>query len=502
MAHTHDIIILFIGIVSLSKGDQNYTIITQLGNVDGLILSTSEGDVYRFAGIPFGKAPVGDLRFRKPLPYGSWNDSLNARKFGPACMQSFKYAFLYDSISEDCLQLNIYVPFNVTREEQRSAMVFIHGGAYMAGSGITLDGSKIALYGNVILVTINYRLGMFGFPSLQNSNVEENLGIWDQMLALKWIKNNIEDYGGNPSDITIFGQSAGGFSVNLLMLITQNKGLFNRAILQSGAANAHIAFRRLSKLGRQIGMKAGCINGDPFVIQCMKKIDPKIIVNKTDEYSSTLGINALTEAVFTPILDNELFRKTPAEIIRDISSAEFKFFEAIDLIAGNCDKEAGFLATSYSAAFQKQYNFNVSDGIPKRFLCEGIIPSIVENYYKNSSSIADKICREYTSNDKNTQSMNAVDLVTDFHFIYPAVFMLKAHASSSQSSTYQYIFSEDLRVYYRNMPAWYHGAVHGTDLSFFFVARDMMPTNFTLSPKQLKFAKQLIMYWTNFAKTG
>ena len=157
MAHTHDIIILFIGIVSLSKGDQNYTIVTQLGNVDGLILSTSEGDVYRFAGIPFGKAPVGDLRFRKPLPYGSWNDSLNARKFGSACMQSFKYAFLYESISEDCLQLNIYVPFNVTCEEQRSVMVFIHGGAYMAGSAITLDGSKIALYGNVILVTINYR---------------------------------------------------------------------------------------------------------------------------------------------------------------------------------------------------------------------------------------------------------------------------------------------------------------------------------------------------------
>ena len=502
MDHGRTVIVLLIGIFSLSKGDQNYTIITQLGNVDGLILSTSEGEVYRFAGIPFGKAPVGDLRFRKPLPYGSWNDSLNARKFGPACMQSHGEASLYESMSEDCLQLNIYVPFNVTQEEKRSVMVYIHGGGYMTGSAIAQDGSKIALYGNVILVTINYRLGMFGFPSLQNSNVDENVGIWDQMLALKWIKNNIEDYGGNSSDITIFGESAGGFSVNLLMLISQNKGLFHRAILQSGTANAHVAFKRSSDVGRQIGIKAGCNNRDPVLfLQCMKKIDSDIIVNKTDEYSSTLGIDVLTEIAFTPILDNDLFRKTPEEIILDEASAEFQFFQSIDMITGNCDEEGAYVA-KYSALFEKQYNFNVSDGITKRFLCEGVIPSIAKYYYKNSSSIADRICQEYTSNDTNTQSMNAVDLMTDFHFIYPAVLMLRAHASSSQSSTYQYIFAEDIRVFYPDMPAWFHGTGHATELAFFFDARDMMATNFTLSTKQLQFAKRLIKYWTNFAKTG
>lgn len=501
MALQYFIAILLNVAVLQVTGDQHFQILTRLGKVNGVIRPSLGGNVYRFAGIPFGKSPTGSRRFRKPQPYGSWNETLDATKFGPPCIQSLK-SEVSNSVSEDCLQLNIYIPYNMTKVVKRSVMVFIHGGGYMAGSAIPEDGSKFATFGNVIFVTINYRLGIFGFPSMQNPNVDENVGIWDQMLALDWIKNNIDDYGGNASDVTIFGQSAGSFSVNLLMIIPRNKGLFHRAILQSGTANSLVAFKRSSDLGRTIGMNAGCRDKDPRTfIECIQNLDAGSLVNSTLNYSSTLGINVLTEIVFSPVLDNDLFQRTPMEIIQDKSSAEFQFFESIDMIAGNCDEEGGYVV-EYAALFEKQFNFSRVDGIPRRFLCDGIIPSIVEHYYKNSSSISELICKEYTSNDKNTQSLNAAHLLSDFPFISSAVSTLQAHSFNKKSSTYQYIFSEDIRPFYTNMPKWYHGAVHGTELAFMFVAKDMYPTNFTLSPDQMKFARDIIKYWTNFAKTG
>lgn len=286
------------------------------------------------------------------------------------------------------------------------------------------------------------------------------------------------------------------------MIIPRNKGLFHRAILQSGTANSITAFKRSSEIGRKIGTNAGCRDKDPRIfMQCMQNLEAGSLVNSTLNYSSTLGINVLTEIVFSPVLDNDLFQRTPMEIIHEKSSAEFQFFESTDMIAGNCDEEGGYVA-EYAALFEKQYNFSRVDGIPRRFLCDGIIPSIVEHYYKNSSSISELICKEYTSNDKNTQSMNAAYLLSDFPFISSAVSTLQAHSFNKKSSTYQYIFSEDIRPFYTNMPKRYHGAVHGTELAFMFVAKDMYPTNFTLSPDQMKFARDIIKYWTNFAKTG
>ncbi|XP_048759521.2 uncharacterized protein LOC125669117 [Ostrea edulis] len=500
MALRHSIIVMILIAISLGAADQNVTIHTQLGNVTGLIKSTPNGEIYRFTGIPFGKAPVGSQRFRKPLPYGVWNESLDATKFGPACMQSYP---IYDNdLSEDCLQLNIYVPYNVSQEALRTVMVYIHGGGYMTGSGISYDGSKIAFNGNVIVVTINYRLGMFGFPSLQNYDADENVEIWDQMLALNWIKENIEDYGGNSSDVTIFGQSAGGFSVNLLMLIPRNKGLFHRAIIESGTANSLPAFKNFSTVGRTIGENAGCKQLDQTkFLQCLRSLNADVIVNKTVEYSATTGIDVFSEIVLTPVLDGDLFKRTPIELIQDKSSEEFHFFESIDMIVGNCDMEGAYVVP-LGSMFQNQFHFNMTDGIPKRFLCNGIIPNLVRIYFKNSSSISDLICQQYSSEDKTTQSLNVVHFLTDSVFIAPAAISLQVHASNRKSSTYQFIFSEDIRVFYPNFPDWFHGAGHANELAFLFDARNLMATNFSLSTNQTAFALQLIKYWTNFAKTG
>ncbi|XP_061182341.1 bile salt-activated lipase-like [Saccostrea echinata] len=489
--------------VTLVSAYQNFTVITRLGNVNGLVIPTTKGDIFRFTGIPFGKAPVGSQRFLKPQPYGSWKRTLDATKIGPACMQSYTYASVYHNyFSEDCLQLNIYVPYNITQDLRRSVMVFIHGGAYMLGSGISIDGSRIASHGNVIVVTINYRLGMFGFPSLQYSGVDENVGLWDQILALKWIKDNIDDYGGDPSAITIFGQSAGGFSVNFQMLIPRNKGLFHRAIIESGTANSLIAMKRSSNVGRLIGKNSRCNDQDQSMfLRCLRNLDAGIIVNKTDEYSATLGIDVFYELVFTPVLDGDLLQRTPMELIRDKSSEEFQFFESIDLIAGTCDMEGAYVFIT-GKPFEREFNFNMSDGIPKRFLCDALISGFVQTYYENSSTISDLICQEYTSKDKTTQSLNVAHYLTDFPFLLPTINMLQAHASSKSSSTYQFIFSEGEHSLYPKFPSWLHGAGHGTELIYLFDARKLANSNFTLSAKQAALSLQLIEYWTNFAKTG
>ncbi|XP_062598077.1 acetylcholinesterase-like [Saccostrea cucullata] len=499
-------IVLFLSGVALVSAYQTFTIITRLGNVNGLQIPTAKGDIFRFTGIPFGKAPVGSQRFLKPQPFGSWNKTLDATKIGPACMQSYTRASaFYNYFSEDCLQLNIYVPYNITQDLRRSVMVFIHGGAYMAGSGFTYDGSRIASQGNVIVVTINYRLGMFGFPSLQNfAGVAENAGIWDQILALKWVKDNIDDYGGDPSDVTIFGQSAGGFSVNFLMLIPRCNGLFHRAIIESGGANSLIAMKKSSNVGHEIGKLSGCNDQDKSMfLRCLRNLDAGIIVNITDEYSANLGIGAFYDIVFTPVLDGDLLQRTPMEIINDKSSKEFQFFESIDLIAGTCDMEGSYVLI-YGKAFEKEFNFNISDGIPKRFLCDGLISGLVQTYYENSSSISDLLCKEYTSADKITQSYNVAHYLTDYSFLVPTINMLQAHVSSKSASTYQFIFSEQERLLLPGLPSWFHGAGHGNELMFLFNARNLsvLPSNFTFSPEQAAFSLQLIEYWTNFAKTG
>ncbi|XP_062598067.1 bile salt-activated lipase-like [Saccostrea cucullata] len=496
-------ILLFLLAVTLVSAYQDFTIITRLGNVTGLKIPTTKGDIFRFTGIPFGKAPVGSQRFLKPQPYGSWNRTLDATKIGPACLQSFTRARAFHNyFSEDCLQLNIYVPYNITQDMKRSVMVFIHGGAYMAGSGFSHDGSRIATHGNVIVVTINYRLGMFGFPSLQNSGVVENLGLWDQILALQWIKDNIDDYGGDPSDVTIFGQSAGGYSVNFLMLIPLNKGLFHRAISESGGANSLIAFKKSSTVGRLIGKNSGCNDQDQSkFLQCLRHLDAGVIVNKTDEYSATLGIDYFSEGLFTPVIDGDLLQRTPMELIEDKSSKEFQFFQSIDFIGGTCDMEGAFVFL-VGKAFEREFNFNMSDGIPKRFLCDGLIPALVETNYENSSSISELICQKYTSKDKITQSYNVVHYLTDYSFLIPTINMLQAHVSSKSSSTYQFIFSQEERMLYPGLPSWFHGTGHGSELMFLFDVGDLIALSPTLSAKQAAFSVQLIEYWTNFAKTG
>lgn len=221
---------------------------TQYGKVRG----TDLGPVSVWKGIAFTQPPVGELRFRAPQPPIAWSGVRGAMEFGAIAPQaelegrSFFGAnrLTPETSSEDCLYLNIWSPVAKADGKKRPVLFWIHGGAFTMGSGSTsgYDGTNFAVHGDVVVVTINYRLGALGFLDLSTLGGEEyatsgNNGILDQVAALQWVQNNIEAFGGDSNAVTIFGESAGAMSVGTLLATPAARGLFQRAILQSGAAH-------------------------------------------------------------------------------------------------------------------------------------------------------------------------------------------------------------------------------------------------------------------------
>jgi para-nitrobenzyl esterase len=224
-------------------------------------------------GVPYAKAPVGELRFQPPQPPEPWTGVRDATKFGSVAMQPADALFggglgrVAESGSEDCLFLNIWSPG--ADGKKRPVMVWIHGGAFLFGSGSMpwYDGTQFAKHGDVVVVTINYRMNVFGFLHLAELFGEDygfsgNCGILDQVAALRWVKENIEAFGGDPKQITIFGESAGAASVGVLLAMPEAKGLFQRAILQSGSGSlllnsAAKAGEKAEKILHQAGIRPG-----------------------------------------------------------------------------------------------------------------------------------------------------------------------------------------------------------------------------------------------------
>jgi len=227
---------------------------TAQGDLSGVV----DGKVESFKGVPFAAPPVGDLRWRPPAPAAAWSGVKAASDFGPICLQGRRIPSA-EPMGEDCLTLNVWRPAGARPGAKLPVMVWIYGGAFIYGSGAVpiYDGTRFAEQG-VVLVTFNYRLGRFGFfahPALDGGpeaggGPVANYGLMDQIAALKWVKTSIAAFGGDPNRITMFGESAGGISVNLLMTSPAARGLFDQAIAESG-------FGRITPKSLQAGEAIG-----------------------------------------------------------------------------------------------------------------------------------------------------------------------------------------------------------------------------------------------------
>jgi para-nitrobenzyl esterase len=253
----------------------------------GLLAGSMAGDVRVYKGIPYAAPPVGKLRWRPPQPAAAWQGVRDATKFSPACPQARSADNAPEaSQSEDCLCLNVYTAAKTARE-RRPVMVWIHGGSLANGSGSLYDGAALARKG-VIVVTINYRLNVFGFlahPALSAESAHKssgNVGLLDQIAALEWVRRNIAAFGGDANNVTIFGESAGSWSVNLLLATPLSKGLFHRAIGESGGEfepNPHLSKsmpgqESAEAIGARVLARLGCGQAaDPLACAREKKTE-------------------------------------------------------------------------------------------------------------------------------------------------------------------------------------------------------------------------------------
>jgi para-nitrobenzyl esterase len=261
------------------------TVTTRHGKVEG----EEQGGLAVFKGIPFAAAPAGPRRWAPPEKPQSWNGTRDARRFGnvapqnPVLVSALSAMLVEGEQSEDCLYLNVWTPS--ADKKRRPVMVWIHGGAFSIGSGsqAIYDGSVLARRGDVVVVTVNYRLGPLGFLRLADVSggkipASGNEGILDQVAALEWVRDNIAEFGGDPANVTIFGESAGGMSVGTLLGMPAARGLFHKAIPQSGACHTGAPIERANRTAERILSKLGV---SPSNAEAVRALSPGQLLKGT-----------------------------------------------------------------------------------------------------------------------------------------------------------------------------------------------------------------------------
>ncbi|KAK7107007.1 hypothetical protein V1264_014997 [Littorina saxatilis] len=492
---------VFLGLCVFTPGcegqAQSVTLRTPLGDVTGRVRTVLNRNVNQFLGVPYAQPPLNQLRFRNPVAVRPWSTPLDASRFGPACPQPG-----WAGTDEDCLYLNIYVTANDTFNSSglKPVMIWIHGGGFVAGSGRGSDGTLLAVRGDVVVVTINYRLGMLGWLSTLDQASPGNYGLWDQKMAIHFVRDNIAAFGGDPNQITIFGESGGGYTVGLLSLCPLNNGLFQRAIMQSGSAlnRRTIALDPVGFAQRFAG-NLGCLRrtqtgfDSQYLVQCARQRPVADILAASGAATSRDTVAWLLN--IAPVIDGELIPTHVRNLLGPQYSNRVPFWN-IDVMVGTTSAE-GNLLLGPLRPFQRALGFNLANGIPTRVLCTNITTALARDYFRGSEQVSDALCRQYSSRQGDqAQGRQAVDMYGDMMFVSAAVETLRLHVNGTgnQRRHFQYLFSHTPRS--RGTPYnWFRGAGHGAEVNFVFGM-------FVADQAEARLSGAMIDGWSNFAKFG
>ncbi|XP_018339347.1 PREDICTED: esterase E4-like [Trachymyrmex septentrionalis] len=471
------------------------------GKLQGIFEENVLGSRYlSFKGIPFAAPPMHGLRFKDPEPPAHWEGIRDASKnAGDICAQMNEMTGEVIG-GEDCLYLNIYVPDDIYRKTGNPVMVWIHGGGYLWGSGNDTNvRPDYLLTKGVILVAISYRLGAFGFLNLGHEVASGNQGLKDQVAALKWIKKNIDVFGGDPNNITVFGVSAGSTSTHLLTLSPLSKGLFQKAILQSGVATCDWATIRNQPEANSFKLASKLGNDSK---------DPKTIV----EFLRTKSFAEIVQAqytVLTPEMARTLFVPF-GPTIDDKAKTPFLPCPLSQLLDGGNNIPIMIGATSDEYIF---FLRDISENNLKTMYAD--LPLFVENFTnsKNSSKIErlTKQVKEKYFNDKSEFTADSIPSIirflSDLHFNIPIEDFVDMRRKRKHAPTYFYKFSYigDQMTLTKVLGNKLTGTSHTDDMSYLFYqpsCKANNPAPPAINTKDRKILEILTTMWTNFAKTG
>jgi para-nitrobenzyl esterase len=436
-------------------------------------------------GIPFAAPPVGELRWAPPEPHPGWEGLRETTEFGAMCMQKMASAEKLvhkTGMSEDCLFLNIWRP---KKPGKFPVMLWIHGGGYTIGTASTgmYWGDRLAEAGDVVVVSTHYRLNVFGFfahPALREEDANGSTGSQgslDQVAAIRWVHDNIAEFGGDPENITVFGESAGGFSVCTMIATPLNQGMFHKAILQSGGCESSQDLEDGYEFAKGVSESLGC---DPDDIQCLRELPAKKILKK--------GAVGMGQMKLVPHHDGYLLSDTPLEMIRAGN------YNRVIFMAGSNRDEFGKAMKLYPRFYftkPKDYKKRLDQGYSGGFA-----------RFELSEEETERLVELYPLEEFNNRPVEAYGRMfgVDAALACPTYLGLLA-AAEQQPDTYYYRFDYDDMKFGK-----YTGAAHAMEIPFIFDAFDRMPTNIFYNDKNIDQAKELLRiiqgYWINFAKTG
>ncbi|HXZ84743.1 MAG TPA: carboxylesterase family protein [Myxococcota bacterium] len=455
---------------------------TRQGRLEGA--RARRGVVFR--GVPYAQPPVGALRFRAPEPPKPWTGTREARRFGASAPQAGaqnwlvrRFAGASAGQSEDCLTLNLWTPAADGR--RRAVLVFLHGGAFLMGSGSTLlyDGGRLSARGDVVVVTLNYRLGVLGSLLLDGvvpggKEVPGNLGLRDQIAALEWVRANIEAFGGDPEAVTVFGESAGAMSVGALLAAPRARGLFQRAILQSGAAHNVSTREQALRVAEELVARLGEHGRS---VEALRDAPLARLMNAQAETSLALALRL--GLAFQPAVDGDLLPEPPREALARGAAAE------VGILAGtNTDEWKLFMLGDWSARRMDEA------ALERRFarvLGEGSAQPASKLYARAHGARAPEAPHERWA-----------AFQSDRIFHGPAAQLLDSYAARSRTS-YAYSFAWAPPLVGGRI-----GACHGIELPFVFgaILEPWMRPWLGMAGGARKLAHRVQEAWIAFAKTG
>ena len=438
------------------------------GTANGAVRGLANGAVDEFLGIPYAAPPVGALRWQPPQPAAGWSGVRDATQFAPHCPQ-LASPFGLASTSEDCLFLNVFTPSRQRPGSGHPVMVWIHGGALVTGESNDYDPTGLVADG-VTVVTINYRLGALGFlahPALADANGQSgDYGLMDQQAALRWVQRNIASFGGNPHNVTIFGESAGGLSTLSQVASPQAKGLFEKAIVESGSYNlTQASLASAESAGETFATNAGCASQ---TAACLRSLPVSTILADQDAAGYTPNINTevLPETLGTAFATGN-FNRVP--IINGTNHDEWRLFVALSELEG-----APVTAANYQSMISSTL------GVP--------------------AAAAAIIAAKYPLTAFPSPSVALGAVGTDAIFACPALTI--DQSVSRFVPTFAYEFNDENAPELFLPPVSFpYGAAHASEIQYLM---DLPAAAFpkALSAQQEQLAATMKGYWTNFAKSG